>query len=240
MKYVSIIIVHYGQIDDFGEKAAGKNPPNRSDLIRTMLRSLEEHTDYPCEVIMMDNGGNPDDTDFFVDKVREGTINTLVRYKENRNFAYAWNEGARIATGDYLHFVCNDIQYGPKWLSSCIKIFEDYPDKQWVTTPFITYDKRKHTREVTPEGYRVNMRSGSNCMIVRREDWEKLGEFPNHKKGGSLWYTKNFRAGWWFVAPKEDLAVDKGWRHGTNFNEPIKVVKKLLTGEEIHYEEEQK
>jgi GT2 family glycosyltransferase len=239
MEHVSIILCHYAQIDDFGASAAGKNPPKRIDLLKECLDSMKQYTDFPAEVIVMDNGGSPDDTEYLLSRVRDGTINTLVRYKENRNFAYAWNEGARIATGNYLSFVCNDIKFGPKWLSSCIQILKDYPDKQYVATPFITYDKRKHTVEITKEGYRVNMRSGSNCMVMRREDWPKLGEFPNHRIGGSIWYTKNFREGWWFVAPPEDLAGDMGWRHGTNFHIPIEVKKVLLTGEEIHYEEKQ-
>jgi len=239
MKHASVIICHYSKIDDFGETSAGKNPPKRSDLIRTLVDSFEANTDYPAELIVMDNGGDPDDTNYLVDKVRSGVINTLIRHKDNMHFAYAWNCGAKIATGDYLSFICNDIELDKGWLSSCVKILEDYPDKQWVATPFITYDKRNHTLETTPEGYRVNMRAGSNCNVIRREDWPKLGEWPHHKKGGSLWYTKNFRAGWRFVAPPVDLAVDRGWRAGVNFNIPIEVKKTLITGDEIHFEEKQ-
>lgn len=236
MEHASIILVHYSKIDDFGELAAGKRPIKRIDLLKNCLDSLKKNTDFPAELIVMDNGGNPDDSDYLLSRVRDGTINTLVRYKENRNFAYAWNEGAKIASGDYFCFICNDIEFLPGWLSACIKIYKDYPDKQWVTTPFITYDKRKHTIEVTKEGYRVNMRSGSNCMVVKREDWPKLGEFPNHRIGGSIWYTKNFREGWRFTAPPEDLAIDGGWRMGTNFRIPIVVKKELLAGAELHYE----
>lgn len=235
MKYVSIIICHYGKVDDFGEKSIkGKYIP-RSFLIRNLIESLEKNTNYPAEIIVMDNGGNPDDTDYLVGKVRDGIINTLVRFKNNMHFAFAWNTGAKIATGDYLSFICNDIELLPNWLSACVKILEDYPDKQWVATPFITYDKRKHTLETTPEGYRVNMRSGSNCMVMRKEDFPKLGEFPHHRIGGSLWYTKNFRAGWRFTAPPQDLAVDRGWRKGVNFSIPIKVKKVLLDNSEADF-----
>ena len=76
-------------------------------------------------------------------------------------------------------------------------------------------------------------------MVLKKDDWPKLGEFPIHRIGGSIWYTKNFRAGWRFVAPPNDLAVDKGWRKGVNFSIPIKVEKKLLTGKIINFEEKQ-
>lgn len=240
MKYASIIVCHYSKIDDFGEKSAGVNPPARGDLLKRLILSIHAHTDYPSELIVLDNGGDHNsnsDTLWLLEKVNDGTVNTIVRYKENRHFAYSWNEGARIATGDYLVFVCNDIEVAPGWLSACIKILDTYSDRQYVATPFITYDKTKQTIEITPEGYRVNTRAGSNCMVVRRSDWEKLGEFPIHRIGGSLWYTKNFRAGWRFVAPPEDLARDNGWRHGVNFTVPIVVKKTLLGGDEIHFEE---
>jgi glycosyltransferase involved in cell wall biosynthesis len=237
MKYCSINIVHYSKIDDFNETAAGNNPPKRSELIRRCLDSIDTSTFYPAEINVWDNGGDFDDTDYLVQMVRKGVINHLVRSKNNMNFAYAWNTLAKISTGDYMCFMCNDIEVADNWLTTCVKILEDYPDRQWVATPFITYDKKKHTLEVTPEGYRVNMRSGSNCMIMRTSDWPKLGEFPNHKKGGSLWYTKNFREGWRFTAPPVDMAFDMGFRHGTNFNIPIQVIKKLTDGSEIHFEE---
>lgn len=239
MKYASIIICHYAAIDDFGATAAGHNPISRSILLKNLITSLEKYTDYPAEIIVMDNGGNPDDTDYLLEKVREGTINTLVRFKNNMHFAWAWNNGIKLATGDYVSFLCNDIEVGEKWLSSCVEILEKYPDKKWVATPFITYDKRKHTLEITPEGYRVNMRAGSNCMVLRKKDWEELGEFLIHRIGGSIWYTKNFRAGWRFVAPAKDLVVDRGWRQGVNFSIPIQVVKQLLNKEKVHFEEKQ-
>jgi len=238
-KHASIIICHYSKIDDFGETSAGENPPKRKDLLINLIESLNKYTDYPAEIIVMDNGGNPDDSNMLLDYVRSGKIQTLVRFNNNMHFAYAWNTGAKIATGDYLSFICNDIEVGPGWLSACVKILEDYPDKQYVATPFVTYDKIRQTKEITKEGYRVNMRSGSNCMVLRASDWEKLGEFPMHRIGGSLWYTRNFRAGWWFVAPPEDLAIDRGWRRGVNFSIPIEVKKTLTTGVELHLEEQQ-
>lgn len=235
MKYASVNIVHYNRIDDFGEKSAGKNPPQRGDLMKNLIASLEKNTDYPCEINVWDNGGDPDITDYLVEKVRQGTINQLVRSKDNLHFAYGWNTLAKISTGDYMAFLCNDIEVAKGWLSACVKILEDYPNRQYVAAGFITYDKKKHTIEITPEGYRVNMRSGSNCMVMRREDFSKLGEFPQHRIGGSIWYTKNFREGWRFVAPPEDLACDRGWRHGVAFQIPIKVVKTLLNKTEVDF-----
>lgn len=239
MKHASIIVCHYGLVDDHGALSAGKNPTPRSQLLRTCIESLEKNTDYPSELIVMDNGGNPDDSEYLLNKARTGVL-THVRFPQNMHFSYAWNTGAKMATGDYLSFVCNDIEFLPGWLSACVKILEDYPDKPWLACPFITYDKTRYTVETTKEGYRVNLRSGSNCMVLTRETFKKTGEFPVHRIGGTLWYNRISRMKMRTVAPKEDLAIDKGWRQGVNFTIPIEVKKVFLDGSEIRLDEHNK
>lgn len=237
-KHVSIILCHYSKVDDFGETSAGKNPPKRSDLVRIAVESIKHWTDYPAELIVMDNGGNPDDTDYFVQKVREGVINTLVRYKNNMHFGFAWNQGAKLASGEYLCFICNDIEVGKGWLSTCVNLLEKYHDRKLLATPFISYDKRRNNIEYLEDAI-INGRSGSNCMVIRREDFYAIGEWPHHKKGGTLWYNKMFRMGYRSIVPIEPLAQDRGYRHGVNFNIPIEVKKILLDGSELHFEDKQ-
>ena len=238
--HVSICIVHYGKIDDFGEKAAGANPPKRGKLLRQLITSIETFTDYPAEVLVWDNGGNEEDTNFLMEKVRTGTINTLIRSKENMNFAFGWNALARIATGDILAFLCNDIEVAKGWLSSCVDILEKHKGEKCFATPFITYDKVKRGNFGNDQwGNRINGRAGSNCMVIRKEDFYTIGEWPLHRIGGSIWFTKMFRMGYRAIAPPEDLALDAGWRAGTNFTIPIEVKRKLLDGTEIHLEEKQ-
>lgn len=235
MKHASIIMCHYSKIDDFGETAAGKNPTSRSELMKLAVESLIANTNYPAELIVCDNGGNPDDSDYLLGKAREGKL-THVRFPANFHFAMAWNIGAKIATGDYLSFVCNDIEFYHGWLGACMKILEDYPDKEWLACPFITRDKHRYTIETTPEGYRVNLRSGSNCMVISRELFYKIGEFPVHRIGGTLWYNTLYKMGIRTVATSVDYAIDRGWRKGVNFSIPIEVKKTLLDGSEIHFE----
>lgn len=237
-KHVSIILCHYSKIDDFNEEAAGKNPPKRSDLLKKCLDSLLTNTkDYPAEIIVMDNGGSPDDSEYLLGKARDGLI-THVRFPHNMHFALAWNQGAKLATGQFLSFVCNDIEFQEGWLSACVKILEDYPGKDWLSCPFITYDKQRYTVETTTEGYRVNLRSGSNCMVIRRETFNRIGDFPVHRIGGTVWYNKLYRMGIRTVAPPVDLASDMGWRKGVNFSIPIEVTKTLTDGSVVHFEEE--
>lgn len=235
--YVSVCVVHYHDIDDFGEKAAGKNPPSRSDLLRTTIESIAKNTDYPIELLVWDNGGkDDDDTEYLLSKVRDGTINTLIRSKDNVHFGFGWNTLANVATGDYLAFICNDIEFGPGWLSACMDILKKHEGEKYFATPFITYDKRNRNSFGFDEwGNRINGRAGSNCMVIRRSDFEAIGPWPHHRKGGSLWFTDMFRQGYRAIAPPEDLVIDRGWRAGVNFNIPIKVKKTLLDNSEVDF-----
>ena len=80
----------------------------------------------------MEKGGDPDDSDYLLGKAREGKL-THVRFPGNYHFAMAWNQGAKLATGEIISFVCNDIEFKPGWLTACVKILEDYPDKEWLS-----------------------------------------------------------------------------------------------------------
>ena len=237
MKHVSIILCHYSRIDDFGETSAGSNPPKGSDLLRLCVESILTNTNYPAELIAMDNGGNPDDSHYLLSKAREGKL-THVRFPQNMHFAFAWNKGAKLATGEYLCFICNDIEVGQNWLSECVRILEEHPDENLVATPFVTYDKRR-MNTVLENGDRQNPRAGSNCLVMRREDFYAVGEWAHHRIGGTLWYDKIRSMGMRTIAPPNDLAGDRGWRHGVNFSIPIEVKKILLDGSQVNFEEKQ-
>ena len=236
MSHVSIIVCHYSKIDDFGETSAGANPPKRSELLQKCITSIIEHTDYPAELIVADNGGDPDDSDWLLQKAREGKL-THIRFPQNLHFAMAWNQAAKLATGDYLAFICNDIEVAPNWLSECMRILKEN-DNKLIATPFITYDKRKF--DVVAENKdRWNIRAGSNCLVIHRDLFYEIGEWPVHRIGGTVWYNKIYKLGIKTVAPPTDLAYDRGWRKGLNFSIPIEVKKKLLDGTEVHFEEKQ-
>lgn len=234
MKHASIVMVHYSLADDFG--GLRSRGFNRSEIMKQSLASLKSNTDYPAEVIVIDNGGNPDDSDWLVQKQREGWIDTYVRYKNNMNFAFAWNQGFRLATGDYIVFTCNDIAFHPKWLSTCIGLLEKYSDRKLIATPLITPDKdnKSFNKEVL-EDARINSLAGSNCFIARPETFKDIGEMPHHRVGGSIWHRRMWSKGYMVIAPPKNIAVHLAHRGGTDYVQHIEVERTLLNGEKINY-----
>ena len=231
MKHVSVIVVHYAQTDDFNTQGI-----NRSEGMKQSLESLFSNTDYPAEIIVMDNGGNPDDTEWLLEKVREKKIDTLIRFKENMQFSFAWNQGARIATGDYLCFTCNDIVYHEGWLSTCVELLEKYPDRKFISSPYLTPDKDvfEYVRGEL-DGNRLNALAGSNCMVLRKEVWQEIGEFPHYRIGGSIWHRLMHSAGYLVILPPVDKAHHLAWRKGVNWRKHIEIVRTLLNGEKVDF-----
>ena len=120
-EFVSIILCHYSQGDEV-------NPPSqtRKNLLRECIEALEKHTDYPSELIVIDNGGVDDDSDYLLSKVRGGTINTYLRNKDNMLYGWAWNQGVKLAQSNLIFLMCNDIIVKENWLSRMIPfLFEN-------------------------------------------------------------------------------------------------------------------
>ena len=235
MKHASIVLCHYSKIDDFGQARAGINPPKRSSLLRKCVQSILNNTNYPAELIVMDNGGNPDDSNYLLKKAREGKL-THVRFPQNMHYAFAWNTGAKMATGHYLCFMCNDIEVAKNWLNQCVRILEEHSKEKIIAIPLITRDKRRLTT-ILQNGDRLNPRAGSSCLVIKRKDFYTIGQWPHHTLGGSMWYNKLANLGYKFIAPPADLVQDMGWKRGLNLRIPIQVKKTLLDGSEIHFEE---
>lgn len=233
--HASIIMCHYSLCDDFGEQKRNGSPP-RSDMMFASIGTIQKYADYPCELIVIDNGGPNDDSDYLVGLTRAGVINTYIRNKNNMYFGWAWNQGAKLATGKYLMFTCNDIQFKEKFLSTTIKPLLDNPQDKYIATPLITpdKDKSKYMRGNLGE-YRLNSMAGSNCMIMDRTAYEHIGEFSTHKIAGTHWHQTMSKRGYTVVAPKENMAIHLAHRGGVDFYQSIKVKKTLLTGEEIDY-----
>jgi len=235
MNYVSIIMCHYGQADPFGENKAVNMTQTRSELLREVMDSIK-NTDYPAELIVIDNGGNPDDSNYLLELTRRGIINTYVRNKQNMFFGWAWNQGAKLAGGDYLCFTCNDIKFEPKWLSTTIKPLLKYPEGKYIATPLITPDKMVEKYNIgSLDGYRLNSFAGSSCMIMSRETYYNIGEMTTHMVAGTVWHRRMHHLGYVVVAPPENLASHLAHKGGLDFYEKANVVKELINKEVIDY-----
>ena len=185
--YVSIIVLTYRQ----GE---------RTKIAQKCLKALVDNTNYPYELILIDNTWN------------------------NRGLSDGRNLGLAMATGGWICIMDDDIYVLPNWLSNCISTLKRTDMHKYLVTPLI---QRCIGRWELPnvKEYRCNARTGSNCMIGRREIFEKVGAFANFKdrfpdkrrgmqyeaaKAGKYYSDLLYKAGYLFLLTKEKMAVDLG------------------------------
>ena len=238
--YISIIVTHYGRADDFGEVKRDGLEKTRGDLMRECITSIKENTDFPVELIVIDNGGNLEDSKWLLQKVEEGVINTYVRNKNNMHFGWARNQGIKLATSEYVCISDNDITYKPNWLSKTIKPLLLHPEKKWLATPYLTHDKagRRNPRgevEIEGEKYRLNAMAGSNSMIFTKTQYEDIQPFTTHHITGSHWHRRMSGKGYVMIIPPVDYAVHTAFHQGYHTKLKIKVKEDLLFKGEVDF-----
>ena len=233
MKYASIIVTHYG------------STPERSQLMRKSIESLLATLDYPSEIIVVDNGDVLEDSKYLLDLATQGKIQHYLRNTTNMSFGYARNQGFKLADGDYICISDNDILFKKNWLKSCIDILEAYPDRKIYATPIynVTHWTSKFwsENELTLNGkiYRLNSRAGSNCFVMRREDWKIIGNFRTHRIAGTKWTNRAIELGYMAAVCPFIMIQDMGFRNGYNFKIDIPLKKILATGEEIYFNQDE-
>ena len=85
---------------------------NGLHLLRTCVEHIRAYTDTPYEIIVVDNGSRDGTGEYCV---REGLL--LVSLPENAGFPVACNHGLRLASGDQLLLLNNDVFVSPRWLT---------------------------------------------------------------------------------------------------------------------------
>jgi glycosyltransferase involved in cell wall biosynthesis len=218
----------------------------RSAVLRASMKSLFESTNYPFELIVIDNGGASDygdDSDYFESLVALGKINTLITNAKNMHFGYARNQGIALAQGDYICIADNDLLYKKDWLKSCIEALEEFPGEKVYATP-MKYPTLMPSTDRYAGGIltrkdgsivKLNLRAGSNCFVIRRKDLQEIGLFKAHRIAGSLWTDDAVYAGYKALVVPGELVDDLGLRRGYNLKESIPIKLELSNGSVVNF-----
>ena len=206
MEFASVILIHYAPT------------PARSELLRASLKSLQESiSDYPCELIVVDNGGSIEDSRFLLEETEAKRITHYIRNADNIFFGLARNQALRISSGEYIAVCDNDLIYKKGWLEECIRILKEMEGEKVLATPRnVIYGHKRHNekRVINGKEYTLNPLAGSNCWVMRREDYEQIGEFEHHIIAGSLWARRYSKMGYSVIVLPEMMVEDWGGGHG--------------------------
>jgi glycosyltransferase involved in cell wall biosynthesis len=144
------------------------------------------------------------------------------------HFYYARNDALRRASHTYIAISDNDILFTHGWLEDCIEWLEKTPGK-YLATPI----KADWMNGIKPDRWKgdlngrlLNQRAGSNIWVMRRADYEVIGNFEPLAVAGSKYVDKYVRMGYLMGVMPVPKAFDMAFRNGYNFND--RVVRKTL------------
>jgi glycosyltransferase involved in cell wall biosynthesis len=208
--------------------------------MRRCLNSLVETTKkYPCEILVVDNGENLEDSQWLLQLAHEKKIQKYIRNSENLYFGYARNLAIKVSIGKYLVISDNDILYHDGWLEDCLEFLENHPGK-YLATPLLADEMKLNPKYIVGyfDGWMLNLRAGSNCFMLTREHFEDIGWFLNHRIAGTLFNNAFYGKEYLMACMPTPKAEDIGFRMGYNFNDNLDFNKVFTDGSKLKINED--
>ncbi|TBL81741.1 glycosyltransferase family 2 protein [Paenibacillus thalictri] len=162
--------------------------PNRNGLgyLRECVLSIKQHTDAetPYEIIVVDNGSD----DGSLQYCRQEHIK-FISLPSNRGFPAACNLGMRIASGDALMLLNNDVLVTRNWLKNLLRCLYSGNEvgivgpvtnfasgKQMVEIPYKTSEQAAGFSNTADPGKWLNVpRLIGFCFLFKRELLHRIG-----------------------------------------------------------------
>jgi len=156
---------------------------NRLPLTKQTFDSLCETTDYPFNLIVIDNASS-DGTKEYLESLKlecKYLKQTVIRYNsENKGIAVGRNQGlveANKLDGEWLVTLDNDVILPNGWLSECIDVLENNPT---YAACGVNFEDTKYPL-VTKNGVEFQNKSqgnlGTACMCFNKKIHKLIGFF---------------------------------------------------------------
>jgi len=102
---------------------------NNLEYTKEAVRSILDYTDIPYELIIIDNNSTDGTVEWLKELrnemyIKDGYIHTIISNTENKGFPAAVNQGIKIAVGNFICILNNDIIVTDGWLENMLRYFE--------------------------------------------------------------------------------------------------------------------
>lgn len=168
---------------------------NQTNVTKELLHSLRKISYSRIEIIVVDNASK-DKT--CLELSYEFPEIKLIRNEKNLGFSGGNNTGIRIASGDYILLINNDVEVTPGFLEPMVEIFEKEPFTGMVSPKIVYHNRNELIQYAGSAGINLwtgrGEKTGSNetdkgqydfikethlvhgaCMMVSRRLIEKVG-----------------------------------------------------------------
>jgi hypothetical protein len=216
---------------------------NRATFIADAILSAVENAGYPCEVIVHDDGSSdPVVRASLLSLLDSGSISHLVLNPagHNEGVGTAINRCFKIATGNVLIKLDQDLLFEPGWLAKTVEILKD--PIVGMTALFRYWhepvDWREQKIDIGQEpfgDYHYTSQIIGSAFAIPRTVWRRVGPLEEHSDAFAedMAYMEKIQNGWGFelACPNEDLVTNRGFGIG-----PSTVVEQGGVVHKIHHE----
>lgn len=100
------------------------------EAMSTLVQNFEECADrmQEFEFIFVDNGSTDDSVEFLETTLKQTPFRFRVIHEQEAGVNSARNAGLKAASGDFLIYTDNDLQFDPGWLNAYLSAFGSDPD----------------------------------------------------------------------------------------------------------------
>ena len=110
------------------------------DFTKAFVKSIRENTTLSYELIIVDNGSEPDTQKW----VEENSDQSII-FHENQGFSKGFNEGVKLAQGKYVMMANNDTEFPPEWDQKLTETMEKNPSAG-IVSPVYTSGRKSALR----------------------------------------------------------------------------------------------
>ena len=163
---------------------------NRSEFLEDAFKSALVDPGFPCEVIVHDDGSDPE-TQYAVGRITrdDASLTIFNRVGNNEGVGRAVERTFSLASGDYLVKIDQDLIFNPGWLKKGIDVIE--ADSSVGMVGFFKYpvDPVNWERMQLADGdfsgdgaprYHYVEDFVSSVFLITRDVYETLGSFPQY------------------------------------------------------------
>lgn len=152
---------------------------NALEMTKMCISSLFKNTDYPFNLILIDNASSEPGTREFLNSLAKEHKNMIVHFNEvpDSGFASGNNTGLRYSTNELVLLANNDLLFFRKdWLRKLVEVMEK-DEKVGLVAPKLIYpnDTIQHAGTYIVPSFILN--KPENTIA-----WEHIGRFQNSKK----------------------------------------------------------
>lgn len=156
---------------------------NQLQYTRECLDSLFSSTNYPYELILINNGSTDSTEKYFRSlSLKKPYLKDIriISNPVNIGVARAWNQGLKEGKGCYLAVISNDVIFSGNWLTELIEYLESNPEAG-IVCPYthlgddkVTFPQRKQKHLAETKGEATQGFLGT-CWVTTREVVENVG-----------------------------------------------------------------